>query len=294
MTHSGFLLIDKPRDVSSGYVVGKIKRKFSVKVGHTGTLDPLAQGMLVLCVNEATKFAQYNISADKHYTARVELSMETDSCDTTGKTLRFGPPPCYNSHQIQQLLHDKFTGCITQMPPLFSALKYQGKPYYYYARRGLDIPISSRDIQIRALTLTHYETQAIELDVLCSSGTYIRSLARDIGLSLKAYGCLSALRRNYVQPWQPEQMYTLEQAMQTDNLVSLLQPIDSVLSTFPSVHVTKDEYNKLSHGQYVMLRTSFCANPIIKVYTQEIFCGLISKTNTPGLYKPLKMIRSIA
>ncbi len=284
----GFLLVDKPYGMSSAHVVAKVRRRFKVKVGHTGTLDPMATGMLVLAIGEATKFSQYSMQADKHYTAGITLGYETDSCDKQGHILRFGPSLFCDTTSVALILEKYFLGSIEQYPPKVSALKYQGKPYYYYARKGIDIPIAKRSVTIHQYENLCVNHPNIEVDILCSSGTYIRAIARDLGSKFQSYAYLSMLRRNYIHPWTAAQMHSLEYVLSADSLKDLMQPIDAVLSHYPSIEINNLQLDALRQGKFLSL-TLDAKHGIVKVYAKDTFYGLV-QVYADKLYKPLKII----
>mgnify|MGYP001289661806 CR=1 FL=1 len=289
---AGFLLIDKPYGMSSAHVVAKIRRRFKCKVGHTGTLDPLATGMLVLSVGDATKFARFSITQDKSYHATVAFGYTTDSGDLDGTIVQYGPTPKLTQAQIQQILISDFTGDILQTPPKFSALKYKGRPYYYYARRGIPIPIEQRSTCIHKYDNITFTPPTLTLDVTCSSGTYIRSLACDLGRQLGGYSCLIQLRRHYVAPWCAQQMLELDQVLASDTLAGLLRPMDETLYHLAAATITPAQYHSLRQGQYITIQSSKedCADKVfIRVYCSDKFCGIIAKVDD-DLYKPVKVI----
>lgn len=289
---AGFLLIDKPYGMSSAHVVAKVRRRFRCKVGHTGTLDPLATGMLVLSVGEATKFARFSITQDKSYRATITFGYTTDSGDMDGAIVQFGPTPNVSCAQIQQVLASDFTGDILQTPPKFSALKYQGRPYYFYARRGISIPIDQRKTSVYGYDNIIFTYPTLTLDVTCGSGTYIRSLACDIGRRLGAYSCLTQLRRHYVAPWRVEHMLSLDQVLASDLLAPSLRPIDETLRHLDSATITHAQYQSLRLGQYIALdklKGSAEEACFIRIYCSDTFCGVVSMV-ADGLFKPVKVI----
>ena len=180
----GLLLINKPLGLSSNQVLSKIKFLFSPKkVGHTGTLDPMATGLLPICLGEATKFSSYLLGADKTYVALIKLGFKSTTGDKEGKitkqNIKIMPP----LNIIKKIL-PSFIGQIEQLPPMYSALKFQGKPLYSYARDGIEIPRSKRKVMVYAIELLDYIGDELKLKIKCSKGTYIRTLAEDIGEEL--------------------------------------------------------------------------------------------------------------
>ena len=194
-TQSGVLLIDKPVGPSSAQVVHRVKTILGAKkVGHLGTLDPFASGLLLIGVNEGTKIADIFLSGSKRYVAVMVLGVETDSQDCTGKVLETRPVPTIGGAQLT-MLESKFTGDLTQVPPMFSALKKDGVRLYQLARQGKEIPRDARPIRINALTLRQLSDTEIEFEVNCSRGTYVRTLAADIGKEIGCGAHLKTLRR---------------------------------------------------------------------------------------------------
>jgi tRNA pseudouridine55 synthase len=195
LTRSGILLIDKPEGPSSAQVVGRVKRIVGAKkVGHLGTLDPFASGLLLVGVNEGTKIADIFLSAAKSYSGMMVLGLATDSQDATGKIVEERPVPIVGEAELRAL-EAKFTGTLTQVPPMFSALKKDGVRLYRLARQGKEVPREPRSIRIEALSLRRRSAAEIEFDVTCSRGTYVRTLAADMGAELGCGAHLKTLRR---------------------------------------------------------------------------------------------------
>lgn len=191
---NGILLLDKPKGISSSFLLNKIKRLFNAsKIGHTGTLDPLATGMLPVCFGKATKFAKYLLHSDKRYKVTAQLGVSTDTFDSDGVIVSVSPVRLHDN-TLEQCLKS-FKGMSTQIPPMFSSLKYRGLPLYKYARKGIYIPRKPRSIHIYSLNLVKKLGNIIELDVHCSSGTYIRSMVHDIGTCLGCGAHVTELRR---------------------------------------------------------------------------------------------------
>ncbi|MEC8977985.1 MAG: tRNA pseudouridine(55) synthase TruB [Pseudomonadota bacterium] len=285
---SGFLLIDKPQGLTSAAVVAMVKKRYHIKTGHTGTLDPLATGMLVLCLGQASKFSQYNLNADKRYRVTIELGYETDTCDTTGKVLQYGPVNKLDTAAVSSLLHSVFFGKITQIPPIYSALKYRGKPYYYYARKGINIPIKKRQVSITKYHNITSDSGVIQFIVDCSSGTYIRSLARDIGRLSDNYATLSQLQRIHIAPWRTEKMLQLDRLPNKSELDAYLQPIDSVLHEYPSLSIQLEQLSKLQNGVRISINSDTTPG-IYKIYLGDDFYGLVSVEHS--LVQPIKVLR---
>jgi tRNA pseudouridine55 synthase len=195
MMRSGILLIDKPEGPSSAQIVHKVKVCLDAKkAGHLGTLDPFASGLLLLGIDEGTKIADIFLTASKHYRGVMVLGVDTDSQDATGKIIETRPLPALNAARLKQLT-EQFTGELQQIPPMFSALKKDGVRLYRLARQGREVPRTPRPVRVEALSLKQLGASEIELDVTCSSGTYVRTLAADMGAALGCGAHLKSLRR---------------------------------------------------------------------------------------------------
>jgi tRNA pseudouridine55 synthase len=255
---SGILLLDKPLGMTSNHALQKVKHLFNArKAGHTGSLDPLADGLLPLCLGEATKISAFLLDADKRYQVRVRLGVTTTTADAEGEVLATAPTEGVTRERIEQLL-DGFRGEIEQLPPMYSAVKYKGERLYNLARQGIEVERDPRRITIHALTLTDWAPPELGLDVHCSKGTYVRTLAEDLG---KAAGCgahVSALRRTGVGPYGADGMLTMEaleayaqQGMAA--LDALLLPMESALGHWPEVRLTDDAVYYMKQGQAIMV-----------------------------------------
>lgn len=248
----GVLLIDKPYGWSSNKALMKTRWLLQAqKAGHTGVLDPLATGLLPICFGEATKYAQRWLDADKGYLATISLGQTMTTGDLEGEVLETKPVICTEA-DVHRVL-SQFLGQISQVPPLYSALKHQGKPLYEYARAGQEIERQARTITIYELQLISCQLPVLEVAVRCSKGTYIRTLAEDIG---KALGCgahLSALRRTGTGGFDLSSSYTIEavEALDMDAREALLLPVDLLLGDLPQLILPAAESIKLSHGQAV-------------------------------------------
>jgi len=224
----GILLLDKPVGLSSNHALQRVKRILNAqKAGHTGTLDPFATGLLICCLGRATKLCGAMLNADKTYEATLAFGTETDSGDFTGTVTARAPDDFTGVDEaaLRQVLAS-FTGEIDQIPPMHSALKRDGKPLYEYARAGIELEREPRRVTIHALELLNLTSQHAEIKVACSKGTYIRTLAQDIGRALGCYAHLSALRRTHAGPFSLDQAVTLEhlQAL-SDPTQALLPPV---------------------------------------------------------------------
>lgn len=248
----GVLLIDKPVGLSSNDALTKVKRIINAKkAGHTGTLDPFATGLLPLCFGEATKFSQDLLEADKTYLAKVHLGVTTTTGDTEGETVETRPV-AVTSEQIEAALA-KFRGPIMQVPPMYSALKRDGKALYEYAREGITLEREARAVTIHALEMLDYEAPFLTIRVTCSKGTYIRVLGEDIGAALGCGAHLNQLRRIGVGNLSIAGMVTLEELQAIENPLSLLAPVDALLSSFPRVDLTPELAKRFLNGQRLAL-----------------------------------------
>jgi tRNA pseudouridine55 synthase len=227
----GVLLLDKPRGLSSNAALQRAKRLLAAeKAGHTGTLDPLATGLLPLCFGEATKFAHALLDARKEYVATVAFGIATDTGDAEGETVRTCEAPIAREALAAAL--QRFVGAIAQTPPRFAALKHRGRNYYEYAREGIEIPRTPRDVRIDAIELLGWEPPHARLRVACGKGTYIRVLAEDIAAAVGSCAHLSALRRTAAGPFALEHAVTLDvlEAMALPERDGRLLPADAALS----------------------------------------------------------------
>jgi tRNA pseudouridine55 synthase len=259
----GVLLLDKTAGHSSNDALIKAKRLFNAqKAGHTGTLDPFATGLLPLCFGEATKFAQDLLDAEKTYETVVHLGVVTDTGDTEGKVLRTAEVVDVTSAQIEAVL-GQFRGDIKQIPPMYSALKRDGKPLYEYARAGIELEREARAVTIHRLDCLDYQAPYLRLRVRCSKGTYIRVLGEDIGAALGCGAHLHALRRIAVGNLSLDQAVTIDmlEAAAEDERSRLLAPVDRLLSSFPVISLPEDLARRFLHGQRLALGTEGLAAP---------------------------------
>ncbi|WP_162059287.1 tRNA pseudouridine(55) synthase TruB [Undibacterium sp. KW1] len=270
----GVLLLDKPVGFSSNDALIKAKRFLNAaKAGHTGTLDPFATGLLPLCFGEATKFSQDLLEADKTYTTVVHLGVTTITGDTEGEVLEEKPVAV----SIEQILHalQQFTGPIQQVPPMYSALKRDGKPLYEYARAGITLEREARSVTIHELELLAYEAPFLSLKVKCSKGTYVRVLGEDIGAMLGCGAHLKELRRIGVGHLVLEKSITLEhlESLPEPERLALLAPVDALLSSFDPVYLTGELSRRFLHGQRLALNKEEVTLPIetgrVRVYRES-------------------------
>ncbi len=252
MTDIGFLVIDKPEGLTSQRVVGKIKRLLGCrKVGHTGTLDPLATGVLPIALNRATRLIQYLDESHKIYSGEIELGVESDTLDRDGEVVaRFSGPLEFTEAEIAAVFAG-YIGRISQVAPVYSAIKQQGKPLYAYARAGVEVEPPEREIEIFSFTLLSYKPPLVEFRVVCSRGTYVRSLAADVGRDLGCGGRIWSLRREASGSFNLDQALTLEELEEQvadGGKASLLSPL-AVLDHLPRLQISDDKLkDKIAHG----------------------------------------------
>ncbi|HET8553243.1 MAG TPA: tRNA pseudouridine(55) synthase TruB [Rhodanobacteraceae bacterium] len=249
----GILLLDKPQGLSSNQALQACRRLFqAAKAGHTGSLDPMATGLLPLCFGEATKVAGLLLGSRKAYVAECKLGETTRTDDAEGEVLVQREVPALDVDAIGQAVR-RFIGTIDQVPPAFSALKRDGVPMYVRARRGEDVAMSARPVQIHDITLLSWQKPFLRLHITCGSGTYIRSLARDLGEALGCGAHLTALRREWVDPFTQPVMHTLDalEDMTIPQLDDLLLPVDAGLGAMPPVHLDAAASQALAHGRSV-------------------------------------------
>ncbi len=255
---NGILLLDKPSGITSNDALQQVKRLyFAKKAGHTGSLDPLASGVLPICMGEATKVSAFLLDADKRYEVRCQLGVKTTTADAEGEVISTRPVENYSDAQIESVL-EQFRGPIEQIPPMYSALKHEGQRLYKLARQGVEVEREPRPVDIHELTLTGRGDDWLDIAVHCSKGTYVRTLAEDIGEKLGCGAHVSALRRTAVGPYGDENLVTLEQleaVREEDKRATddLLLPIETALTQWPNVNLSADAAFYLRQGQAVLV-----------------------------------------
>ena len=252
---NGILLLDKPQGLTSNQALQTVKRLFAAKkAGHTGSLDPLATGLLPLCFGEATKFSQFLLEADKSYWVSARLGIKTKTGDAEGEIIEERPVPSSCFEQLESVL-STFRGPISQIPPMFSALKFKGKPLYELARQGITVERSAREVTIHALTLLGTTADSIELEIKCTKGTYVRTLIEDIGEALGCGAYVQGLRRLGVGNYNEKGMISLQQleAFTQEERDRCLLPLDSLLHTWPCVKLSQAAAYYLYRGQAILL-----------------------------------------
>jgi tRNA pseudouridine55 synthase len=246
----GVLLLDKPSGITSNAALMRVRRLFNAeKAGHTGTLDPLASGLLPVCFGEATKFARFLLDASKRYRAVVRLGVTTTTQDAEGDVVETRPVAVGRA-EVEAAL-PTFMGKIRQIPPAYSALKHQGRSHYEYARAGIDVPRPPRDVHIAALALVDWSPPLATIDIECSKGTYVRTLAADLGEALGCGAHVAQLRRTAAGGFvidDATSFHFLEQAAPEER-DRLLLPVDALLGTLPRIDVDSIGAAQLGHGR---------------------------------------------
>jgi tRNA pseudouridine55 synthase len=249
---SGILLLDKPRGLSSNAALQRVRSLYNrEKAGHVGSLDPLATGMLPICLGEATKVAADVLDGRKCYRFTVALGARTATGDTEGEVIATAAVPAFTPGELAALL-DRFHGPQTQVPPMYSAIKRGGQPLYRLARAGVTVERAARGVELFALSVIALSPATLDLEVLCSKGTYVRVLAEDIAAALGTCGHVTQLRRLYVEPFAAEPMHTLESLIEARAAGGpALLPSDAALMHLPAVIVSTVAAERLRHGQRV-------------------------------------------
>ena len=272
---NGVVLLNKPLHQSSNNVLQTVKRLFNAKkAGHTGSLDPLASGMLPICFGDATKFCQYMLDADKGYTATGKLGSMTATQDAEGEVLETKPFEHVTKAMLLAAL-STFKGPIKQVPSMYSALKKDGVPLYKLARQGIEVERKSRDIVIHKLTLESFDLPYFTVRVRCSKGTYIRNLIEDIGNYLETGAFVSKLHRDYSCPFEGAKMISLEALEQAENRLALLHPIHSMVPHFPVLTVNARQQELLYYGLSIDIEETLQPETLYQLMNElGVFLGL--------------------
>ncbi|WP_242602048.1 tRNA pseudouridine(55) synthase TruB [Legionella yabuuchiae] len=284
---NGILLLNKPQGYTSNYVLQKVKHLYNAKkAGHTGSLDPLATGMLPICFGEATKFSQYLLDADKGYEVVGQLGVKTTTADATGDVLNVCETLSISQSELLKAL-SQFKGRLKQIPSMFSALKHQGVPLYRLAREGKEVERKARDIVIHALDFNEFDGTFFKLTVRCSKGTYIRNLVEDIGEHLGVGAHVVSLHRTYTSGFEQDIMYPLDDLMNfdVDTLQSLLLPIDRAIDFLPKLQLNEDDVVALRQGKTIQYNI-MPESTLIRLYHPQLgFIGL-------GAFDQAKILRA--
>ena len=289
---SGIVLLDKPLGLSSNAALQRVRRLYgAAKAGHAGSLDPLATGMLPICLDEATKIAGEILSSRKRYRFAIALGARTATGDVEGAVIEQAPVPPLDPEALEAALAG-LRGPQRQVPPMYSALKRDGQPLYALARAGLSVEREARPIEIYALRLLQASAERLELTVECCKGTYVRVLAEDIARALGTCGHVAMLRREWVAPFELEPMHTLdalERAVQAGEAPGLL-PADAPLGHLPAVRLDAERAERIRHGQAVPYATA--APGTVRLYdAAQRFMGLGALA--PGEVRPRRLFAEV-
>lgn len=295
---NGLLLFDKPEGMSSNFALQQVKRLYNAsKAGHTGSLDPIASGLLPICFGEATKFAQFLLDADKSYTVVGKLGTTTTTGDREGEIVATSAIDHITEEQVRKIL-PKFMGNISQMPPMFSALKQNGQPLYKLARQGITVERQPRQIHIYKLQLLDFNQEGyISLEVSCSKGTYIRTLIEDIGTELGCGAFITTLRRTSVGKFAETAMISLEKIKELANLErhhdldSFLYPVESLLNDYPTVFLASASAFYLMQGQPVLVPNAPKNGYVCLKTTDNKFLG-VGEINDDGMVAPKRLVKT--
>lgn len=291
---NGIILLDKPYQITSNSALQQVRRLFQAeKAGHTGTLDPMATGLLPICLGEATKFSSFLLEGDKRYTATILFGRVTTTGDKEGDDVIERPVNIDETMLFQVLMH--FTGEIWQVPPMYSALKVQGKALYKYAREGVEIERKPRSVTVYSIDLMSFDGYSAVIDVCCSKGTYIRVLAQDIGEMLGCGAHLTALHRTGTAGFDSSKSVTLEQlsSLSLERRYEWLMPVDTIVSHLPLLFLSQELSVKFCHGQAVhIFEKHDIMAEYFRVYSKETdkFLGLAS-LDADCFLRPTRLMR---
>jgi len=291
---NGIFLLNKPKGISSNQALQKVKRLFkAAKAGHTGSLDPLASGMLPICLGEATKFSQYLLDSDKRYQVQGLLGIKTETADAEGDAIATAEVNVTESDFLTVM--ENYRGDIEQIPSMFSAIKVNGTPLYKLAREGITVERESRPVTIYELELLNFGSPYVEMDVHCSKGTYIRNLVEDIGDDLGCGAHVTRLHRSQVGPYQEDGMITLEQAEMlveesgVGALDELLLPVYSSVSNWPEVVLNTSLAFYIQQGQPIQVIDAPDSGGVRLMTDNGEFLG-IGEINEDGMVAPKRLI----
>lgn len=276
MIIDGILLLDKPTGITSNRALQKTKRLLKAdKAGHTGCLDPLATGMLPICLGEATKFSRFFIEEDKRYRVEARLGFTTTTGDAEGEILTEKPVPNFGIEEMSEAI-SRFVGTQTQIPPMYSAVKHNGKPLYKLARRGIEIERKERTITIHELTLVEHHQERLVMTVTCSKGTYIRTLIEDLGSYLGCGAYVTALHREWVAPFQTYSTVSLDELVVEDNSIErhLIALPDILSKILPAITLPPTDATKFCRGQVVSIDVENPPSPVMLLDIEGQFMGI--------------------
>ena len=291
---NGIILLDKAKGESSNYALQRIKRLFHAKkAGHTGSLDPLATGVLPLCLGEATKISQFLLDSDKRYMAKVKLGERTDSGDSEGVVIDVQRRIDVDYDALVQTL-TKFEGEIKQLPPMYSALKHHGVPLYKLARKGISIKRKVRPVTIHKIGLMNFDNNIAEIDVTCSKGTYIRTLADDLGQELGCGAHVIELRRLQAGVFSIDQcrdsneLETIKESFGLTGLDKVIVPMERAVEKLPEVVLASETARDIRNGQAVSFH-ELPKSGLVRLYEKENFIG-IGTVNADGEVAPKRLV----
>jgi tRNA pseudouridine55 synthase len=300
---NGVVLVDKYTGESSNFILQQVKRLYgAAKAGHTGALDPLATGMLPICLGEATKFSQFLLDADKTYIVTAKLGERTDTSDSDGEVVETNDVNVTRS-DIDKAV-EAFRGPIKQVPSMFSALKHQGKPLYFYARQGMVIEREARDITIHSLVVLRFENNELDMEISCTKGTYIRSLVDDLGQALGCGAHVTMLRRTKVADYPTENMVTVQQLQSLsedlevdrqfrgfEKLDDLLLPADTAVANLPAFYASDASIERFLHGQEILEDNDFETSELVRIYrkSDSLFYGM-AEIDVAGNLQPKRVV----
>lgn len=290
----GLLLLDKPAGLSSNAALQRVRRRYRAeKAGHTGSLDPLATGLLPICFGEATKIAGLLLGARKAYETVARLGVVTDTDDADGRVLREREVPLLDAHAIERAIK-RYVGRIVQRPPIYSALKQGGEPLYAKARRGEIVEVPEREVEVHALELLSINGASLRLRITCGSGTYVRSLVRDLGEDLGCGAHVLALRRLWAEPFRTPAMIPLEviEADPSGDLATLdrwILPVEAALADWPRVDLDAAQSHKLGQGQ-ALSGFEHASGLLVAWHPAGRALGLVEASG--GLLRPRRLFRA--
>ncbi|WP_150539680.1 tRNA pseudouridine(55) synthase TruB [Actinobacillus vicugnae] len=291
----GVFLLDKPQGMSSNDILQKVKRLFQAnKAGHTGALDPLATGMLPICLGEATKFSQFLLDSDKRYQVTAKLGVRTDTSDAEGQVVETRAVNVTEAEILAALA--QFRGDILQVPTMFSALKHNGKPLYEYARQGISVEREARPITIFELKFISYEAPHLTLEVHCSKGTYIRTLVDDLGEALGCGAHVTVLRRLAVANYPIGAMMSydvlqnLSENQPLEALDQYLLPLDTAVESLPKINLTTEQTKAVGFGQRVKFENGQQIYGLVRLFSaNHQFLG-VAEITSDNVIRPSRMV----
>lgn len=295
---NGILLLDKAIGISSNKALQEVKQLFNArKAGHTGSLDPLASGLLPICLGEATKLSSFLLDSNKRYAGTCKLGTVTTTADAEGEVVESKPVPELSRAEVETVLQ-RYTGDIEQIPPMHSAIKQNGQPLYKLARQGVEVERQPRQIHIYELSLQEQRPDELDIFVKCSKGTYIRTLAEDIGRDLGCGAHLGSLRRTGVGPFDIENAYTLEHLVEILKqgghaaLDALLLPLEAALGDFPDIRLSDNGAFYVQQGQPVQVAQA-PTEGLVRLYSpDERFLG-VGQILDDGRVAPKRLLKAI-